>query len=105
MAANSVLGPIAAHDHGHRVPTHEALDPAFNFPAAGIRHLFGGMNCVEVGRVGREWQLDAALGGMNAELAEQTTHAGGTAVLKDVVQRLEPLTGLERFQFARVGWS
>jgi hypothetical protein len=40
-----------------------------------------------------------------AELAEQTTDARRTAVLQDLVERLEPFAGLERFQFAGIGWS
>jgi hypothetical protein len=42
---------------------------------------------------------------MNTELSEQTTDARGTAVLEDIVQRLKPFAGLERFQFAGVGGS
>ena len=64
-----------------------------------------GVKRVDVRRVRGERQLDAVLLRVNAELAQQPAHARGAAVLQHVVERLEPLAGLERFQFAGVGWS
>ena len=60
---------------------------------------------VDVGRVRRERQLDAVLLGVDAKLAEQPPDARGPTVLQHVIERLEPLAGLERLQFAGIGWS
>ena len=64
-----------------------------------------GVNGVDVGGIRRERQLDAVLLRVDAELAKQPADARGTAVLEHVVERLEPLARLERFQFAGIGWS
>ena len=49
MAAN-VGGGIGLDDHGHGVPTDDALDAAFDFAIAGKRGLVGRGNGVDVRR-------------------------------------------------------
>ena len=105
VAADAVLDPVGADDHRHRVPADQALDAALDLAAAGIGHFFADVDGVDVGGVGGERQLDAVLLGVHAELTKQSSDAGRASMLEDVVERLEPLAGFERFEFAGIGWS
>ena len=86
VAADAVLDAIRAHDHGHRVPAHQALDPALDLAAAGVRHFLGRVNGIDVWRVGGERQLDALLGGVHAELPQQAADARRPSMLQNVVE-------------------
>ena len=57
---------------------------------------------VDVGGVGGERLLDAVAAGVIAQLAQQTADSRGPAGLEHVVERLEPLAGLERFDLGGV---
>ena len=61
VAADALFGLVRAHHHGQRVPADEALDAALDLAAARERRLLVGGNRVDVGRVGGERKLDAAL--------------------------------------------
>jgi hypothetical protein len=102
VTADAVFNTIGAHDHGHRVPAHETLDAALDLTAAGIRHLLVGVDGVDVGRVGGEWQPHALLLGVNAELPQQGADAGSAAMLEHVVQRIEPLARFEGFELGGI---
>ena len=96
---------VGADHHRHGVPAHDALDAALDLAAAGIRHLLVGVDGVDVRRVRRERQLDAALLGVDAELAQQPADARRPSVLQHVVQRLEPLAGFEGFELGGISRS
>src|SRR4051812_48580424 len=102
VSANAVVGLVRLDDHCERVPADEALDPALDFAAAGKRWFFYSGDRVDVRSVGGEGLLDALAPGMIAELLEQTTDAGGSTVLQDVIERLEPFAGLERIELGRI---
>ena len=53
VAADAVFGLVGLDHHRHRVPAHEALDPALDFAAARERRLLGRRDGVDVGRVGQ----------------------------------------------------
>ena len=71
----------------------------------GYGTCFVGVNGVDVGRVRRERQLDAALLGVDAEFAKQAADAGRPSMLQHVVQRIEPFPGFEGFELGGIGWS
>ncbi len=104
VSADAIFHAVGAHDHRHRVPANEALDAALDLAAAGIRHFLAGVDGVDVRRVRRERQLHAVLLRVDAKLSKQPTDSRRTPVLQHVVERLEPLAGFERFQFAGVAW-
>ena len=56
----------------------------------GIRAWLVGGNRVDVGRVGAEGQLDAVLGRVQRQLAQQPGHLGRPTALQHIIQRVEP---------------
>ncbi len=102
VAANTVFVAVGAHDHGHRVPAHEALDPSLDFPAAGIRDFVGGMNGVDVGSIRGERELHAGPLSLDAQVTEQAAHTGRPAMAEHIVERIEPFPGFEGFQLGGV---
>ena len=50
---------VGANHHGHRVPTNDALDPAFGFTIARIRRLFVRRDRIDIRRVGLDRNVDA----------------------------------------------
>jgi hypothetical protein len=59
MSADAGHLAVGAHDHGHRIPSHEALDASFQLALAGVARLLVARDRVDVGRRGRERQLHA----------------------------------------------
>ena len=93
---------VGAHHHGRRVPAHEALDPALEVRVARHQRLIVGGDGVDVGRVGRERQRDAALGRVEGQFAEQPGDFGRSAGLQHIIKRLEPLAGFNGIELRRV---
>ena len=93
---------VGPHDHRRRVPAHEALDPAFEVRVARHQRLIVGGDRVDVRRVGRERQRDAALGSVDGQLAEQPGDLGRSAGLQDIIKRLEPLAGFNGIELRSV---
>ena len=59
MPADTFLEFVRPHYHGEGVPTHQALDTAFHFLAAGKGRLLNGRDSVLVRSGGRERKVDA----------------------------------------------
>ena len=95
VPADTVGRPVAADHHRHRVPSHEALDPTFDFLAARQRGLIFHANRVDIRSAGAEREADAFGARMVAERREQAVHTIAVALLDDVVERLAPLTLFE----------
>ena len=97
VAADALLDLVGLDHHRQRVPAHEALDAALDLAAAGKRRLLAGGNGVDVRGVRREGLSNAVAAGVIAELAKEAADSRGTAGLKHVIERLEPLTRFEGF--------
>ena len=102
VSADAVFGLVGLDHHRQRVPSHQALDPPLDFAAAWERRLLGWWDGVDVGRVGRERQLHAALPRVVAQLPQEAAHADGTTRLQHVVERLEPFAGFQGFNLGAV---
>ena len=102
MPADAVFDLVGADDHRHRVPAHDALDAALDLAAARIRHLLVGIDGVDVRRVRREREAHARLLGVDAELTKQTADARRPSMLQNIVQRIEPFPGFQRFQLGGI---
>ena len=68
VVVRNLIGP---HHHGHRVPSHHALDPALDLAVAGVDGLLCDVNCVEVRGVGCKGLNDAPLRGVCREIAQE----------------------------------
>ena len=93
---------VRAHDHRHRVPADEALDPALDLLAAGKRRFLFGPHGVDVRRDGRERQRHARRAGAMPQRRKQSLDAAAIALLDDVVERLEPFPLFDRLDFRGV---
>jgi len=102
VAADAFLGLVGAHHHGGGVPADEALDPALQVGPARHEHLFVGRDGIDVGRIGRERQLDAVLTGVDRQLAQQAGHLCGAAALQHIIKRVEPFARLDRIELRLV---
>ena len=102
VPADAFFGLVRAHNHGRGVPAHEALDPALEIRTARHEHLVVGRDGVDIRGVRGEGKLDAALAGVNRQLAEQARHLCGATALQHIIKRVEPLSGFGLVQFRRV---
>ena len=99
MASDARFSTVAAHDHRHRVPAHDAFDAPFDLPAAGHGRLGRVMDCVHIGRVDRKRQGDARALGAQLQLLQNLLGLFHGAVSQDIVERTEPLLDLDIIQF------
>ncbi len=99
-AGKVAIGP---HDHRHRVPADDALDPPLDLPVARINRLLVDRDRIDVGRVGRKRQLDALLMSVLVQHRQQILHALRTFALQHIFQRIEPLTRFRRIDVAAGG--
>src|SRR5438105_4942210 len=90
MPADAALFTVGSHDHGERIPAHEALDASLDFAAAGIDRLLLDRNGIDVRRVGREGKFDSRLLRVAVKLSEERLHALRAAALKHIVERIKP---------------
>ena len=67
MTADTALFAVGAHNHGHRVPADNALDPPFYLTTAGIGRLLVNRNGIDIGCIGREMNIHAVLPGTKLE--------------------------------------
>jgi hypothetical protein len=95
VTADALGDAVGADHHGHGVPANDALDPALDLPAAGVGHLLGRMNGVDVGRFGGEGEPDARAPGVDVKGLEEGTHALGSLVAEHPLQRIQPLPGFQ----------
>jgi hypothetical protein len=102
VAADAFRRPVAAHDHRHRVPADEALDPPLDFLAAGERRLLLRTDRVDVRGDRRERQADPLHAGVMPEGGQQPLHAATVPLLDDVVERLTPLALFNRLDLGGV---
>src|SRR5688572_24441130 len=102
VAADPLINLVGLHDHRKRVPANEALDTALDLAAAGKWWLFWGGDGVDVRGVGGERELDAAAAGVVDQPFQQLPDSGRPARVEDVIERLEPFAGFERFELGRV---
>src|SRR3989344_6563655 len=61
MSANPGLNLVAAHDHGHGIPTDNAFDTAFDIAVPGVGRLFVIGNGVNIGGIGHKRQGDPGI--------------------------------------------
>ena len=102
VAADALFRLVRAHHHRRGVPADQALDAALEVGAAGHRHLLVGGNGVDVGRVGGERQLDAVLGGVKRQLAQQPRDFDRAAALQHIIEGLEPFARFDGVELRRV---
>ena len=95
VAADALLGLVRAHDHRRGVPADEALDAALEVGAAGHERLIVRGNRVDVRSVRGEGELDAVLGRVDRQVAQQPGDFGRPAALQDIIERVEPLARLD----------
>ncbi len=102
VPADPFRGLVGPHDHGRRVPTHETLDPALEVRVTWHQDLVVRGDGVDVGRIGRERQRDAALGRVKGQLVEQPGNFRRSAGLQHIIKRLEPLACFNGIELRRV---
>ena len=93
---------IAADDHRHRVPAHEALDAALDLLAARERRLVSRPQGVDVWRPGGERQRHARRAGAMPQGRQQSLDPTAVTLLDDVVEGLEPFPLFNRLDFGGV---
>lgn len=103
MSADALFRFIRPHDHGQRIPPHEALDSSLDVRAPWHGHFVLHGNCVCVRRIRRKGKRYAAFGGMNSELVDESRGLRGPAGREHRVKGLEPLTTFDLVQIAGVG--
>jgi hypothetical protein len=96
---------VRAHDHRQGVPPDEALDAPLDVGAARHEDLLVGRDGIDVGRIGGERQVDAVLGGVNRQLAQEPRDFCRSAALENVIEGLEPLACFDGVEFRCIFWS
>ena len=91
VAAEVGVVVIGAHDHGHGVPAHDALDPPLDLAAARIGRLLIAGNGVDVGSIDAEGGADAGFGGVGLELLQELEDLRGRPMGQHVIEGFEPL--------------
>ncbi len=97
MSANALLALVGPHHHRQRVPADKALDPALQLLAAGKRRLTHGRNRILVGSGGGKREAIAGSRGVQFQLLQQASCPFCSAILQNVIQRIQPLPGLQDF--------
>ena len=82
---------IGAHDHGHGVPAHDALDPPLDLAAARIGGLLVAGDGVDVGSIDAEGGADTSFCGVGLELLQELDYLRGSPMGQHVVEGFEPL--------------
>ena len=96
VAANAFLKLVGAHDHGQRIPAHQALDAALHFLASGKGRLLADRNRVLVRRRRGEGKVYASgAPGMQRELLQQPAGAFRTSLGEHVIERIQPFPGFK----------
>jgi hypothetical protein len=90
IAAVGRMQAIRLHDHRHRVPAHVGAQPLFDLDVARRAFFLVGGNCVDVGGIGGERQIDAGLARLIDELLQQEVRSLPAFGSDDCRQRLEP---------------
>ena len=100
MPTDTGASPACTHHNGHRVPSHDALDAAFDGPIARIGWLPFERDRVEVRRVGREGRSHIGLPCPIQQVAQQKLRPLRAAGSDHRLQGFDPIAGLTR---VRVG--
>src|SRR5262245_51030480 len=96
MPAETGRFRIGAHDHGGRVPAHDAADALLHLLVAGERWLLLGRDGVDVTRLDEPGEPDVELPGTLEDPAQQEVGALAALGFDHAVQRLDPFAGLYR---------
>ena len=102
MTADALVRLVRFDHHRGGIPADQALDAALDVRTAGHRHLVVGGNRVEVRSVGGERQLDAVLGGVDGQVAQQPRDFGGPAGLQHIIEGLEPFVRFNGIELRRI---
>ncbi len=98
VSANAFLQFVGAHYHGQCVPTHQALDAALHFLAAGEGWLLHRRNGVLVRGGCREGQVHSrGTLGVQGQLLQQASGAFRAALGQNVIEGIKPFAGFEHF--------
>ena len=102
VTADALVRLVRSDDHRGGIPADEALDAALDVRTAGHQHLVVGGNRVDVRGIGGERQLDAVLGGVKRQVAQQARDFDGAAGLQHIIERLEPFAGFDGIELRRI---
>src|SRR5439155_16862781 len=99
MSADTILFFVSADHHSHRVPAHQAFDPALHFLTAGERRLLANWNSVLVRSSGSKGKVDSGgTAGMQCKLLQEASGALRAAASQHVIERIQPLAGLQHLK-------
>ena len=102
MPADAFVRLVRFDHHRGGIPADEALDAALDVGTAGHQHLVVRGNRVEVRGIGSERELDALLGGVQRQVAQQARDFDGTTGLQHIIERLEPFTRFDGIELRRI---
>ena len=104
MPADACRFAVSPHDHSHRVPADITLDAPLDLAVARIRLLLLHRDGVYVGRVSFVRRLDPGALRALFEPLQQKLHPLPAVAFQDVLQRFQPLLGLERVGVFQAIW-
>ena len=102
VPANALFCLVRPHDHRRRIPSDEALDAALHIGVARHQRVLVGRNRVDVRRVGRERQLDAAFGRVKRQLTKEARDFDGAAALQNIIKGIEPFAGFDGIELCGI---
>ena len=95
VPADPVLAHVRFHDHRHRVPADDALDPPLQIEIARIGRLLFDRDRVHVGRLRGDRQANAGALRLNLQRLEQPRDPLRPAPQRHIAQRINPVVRLE----------
>src|SRR6185437_10689194 len=91
VSANAGIFFVLPMDHGHGVPTDQALDAAFHGAITGIRHLFSHRNRIHVGGIQLYWDVHAILASATGKGVQQTGTLARAFLVNHFIKSFNPL--------------
>src|SRR5256885_641663 len=96
MSPNAAFQFIGTNHHGHRVPTDQALDPAFHLLTSWKRRLLADGNRILIRSGSGEGKIDTgSSSGMKLQLLQKTASTLRSASCQNVIEGIQPFAGFK----------